>query len=83
MVNAWPFCERKRLQSFMPENDFSALASGRATFFTNLLIFGSHTPHHGIKATGGAIIIDATVFSANNTGLHPNTRAAIFMTILL
>jgi hypothetical protein len=83
MVNAGPFCERKRLQSFMPENDISALTGGRAALCTYLLIFGSHTPHHGIKATGGAVIIDTAVFSTNYAGLHPDTGLPNFICVLL
>jgi hypothetical protein len=67
----------------MPEYDFSALAGGSATFFPNLFIIGSHTPHYRVKATGCAIIIDAAVFSPNNTGLHPYTGMLSIVDVLL
>jgi hypothetical protein len=63
----------------MPKYDVSALARGRATFFPDSLIIGSHMPHNGIEATGCAIIIDSAVFSANDTGLHPDTRIIVLL----
>jgi hypothetical protein len=63
----------------MPEYDISALAGGSATFFPNLFIIGSHTPHYRVKATGGAIIIDAAVFAPNNTGLHPDAGIIVLL----
>jgi hypothetical protein len=46
---------------------------------SDLLIIGSHMPHNGVEATGGAVIIDAAVFSPNNGGLHPNTRIIVLL----
>jgi hypothetical protein len=44
-----------------------------------LLIIGRHTPHHCVIAAGGAIIIDAAVFSSNHTGLHPDAGISILL----
>jgi hypothetical protein len=67
----------------MPKYDASALARGYATFLPDSLIIGSHMPHNGVEATGGAIIIDSAVFSPNNAGLHPDAGLLSIVGVLL
>jgi hypothetical protein len=69
---------RKGFQFFMPENDTGTPACRSAALFLGLLIIGSHTPHHKVIAAGCAFIIDATRFSSNDTGLHPDAGFAGF-----